>query len=36
MADRGYDGKPLIDKIERRSMTALIDNRHMWQDGDRT
>jgi len=36
MADRGYDGKPFIDKIERRSMTALIDNRHTWQGGDRT
>lgn len=36
MADRGYDGKPLIDKIERRSITAIIDNRHMWKDGERT
>ncbi|WP_459770797.1 transposase, partial [Alkalibacterium sp. s-m-28] len=36
MADRGYDGKPLIDKIERRSITAIIDNRHMWKDGELT
>lgn len=36
MADRGYDGTPLIKKIERRSMTAIIDNRHMWKDGEQT
>lgn len=36
MADRGYDGQPLIDCIERRSITALIDNRHMWKDGEKT
>lgn len=36
IADRGYAGKQLIDKIEQRSITAIIDNRHMWKDSDQT
>lgn len=36
MADKGYDGAPLITWLKDRSISPIIDIRNCWKDGEET
>ena len=36
MADRGYDGRPLQEKIENQGIIPIIDICNMWKNGEQT